>query len=388
MQTSFRHLQQVGLCIGELWHQTKHLPPERMIANSVAHSQSEFPMDDKYWRRHSLPKHCRTAFLVLLIIMVGMGYCIDHRFSFESLPSAGRKSPHCLYCKKKGKNPSKNPHCGGLFEPEAAYQECSNLIPIVQNDTGSKQHDCFTMMLVGLRVMAAELKGKIAIVGGTALEWYRSCTLGINDHDIDIGLFPEQWQEFLKMKNIVLREKILGSLREAKRHDLVAVVDKGFWPQRVRPEYFEAQSRLVPAKVYLPFPSSGANMKARCALDIWVLHRNGSHMARYGPRWRRAWVTKVRPLHLIVLEGVTVYAQFPMQEYMLDEFGPSWATPVNWSTWNFESKANPSRRMPTREMTNTMFTDCPGYHGMNDVSKQLITNGSTDARFNHLGESR
>merc|ERR1740121_836654 len=137
-----------------------------------------------------------------------------------------------------------------------------------------------------------------------------------------------------------------------------------YFPKAFRVEWFRTQGRILPAKTYLRL-FEGWPVTSQCDLDIWVLHQNGTHMARYLPGWNppRAWVSKLRPLHAIKWEGISMYAPFPAEAAIKEEFGGTWATPIDYTTWHHNStkdnRAHPSRTS-SNEMKDTVFVDC-GY---------------------------
>merc|ERR1712107_732578 len=120
-------------------------------------------------------------------------------------------------------------------------------------------------------------------------------------------------------------------------------------------EFIKAQGRILPAKAFL-------YLMPGCDLDIWVLHHNHTHMARYLPSWRppRAWIAKLRLLHPIEWERIRMYAPFPVEEHILEEFGETWATPIEYRTWHDKTKDYSALRTPINAMKDTVFIDC-GY---------------------------
>eukprot|EP00746_Dinoflagellata_sp_MGD_P023405 gnl/MRDRNA2_/MRDRNA2_154816_c0_seq1.p1 gnl/MRDRNA2_/MRDRNA2_154816_c0~~gnl/MRDRNA2_/MRDRNA2_154816_c0_seq1.p1 ORF type:complete len:328 (-),score=26.05 gnl/MRDRNA2_/MRDRNA2_154816_c0_seq1:207-1112(-) len=265
----------------------------------------------------------------------------------------------------------------------ADKQECSNAIPITEyykkpNYKRTVSDDCRLMMLASLRAMTEELEWKLIPLHGSFLEWYRSCDLGIFDHDLDIGLFVEQFNAIQCPECIrQLTRRISYNLQRANRSDLAEMfeqVSEGHWWQA---EYIAAQSKVMPAKVYLRLlpkydkahPGRGYQS---CDLDLHVLHHNGTHMARYLPRWGRVWISYLRPLHPIDWVGVDAYAPFPVKDAIEEEFGAGWAVPVEYGTWHNKDTSNSARRTPFTEMIDTVFTDC-GHRELNKNTRKMVT---------------
>eukprot|EP00746_Dinoflagellata_sp_MGD_P053570 gnl/MRDRNA2_/MRDRNA2_235506_c0_seq1.p1 gnl/MRDRNA2_/MRDRNA2_235506_c0~~gnl/MRDRNA2_/MRDRNA2_235506_c0_seq1.p1 ORF type:complete len:298 (-),score=28.01 gnl/MRDRNA2_/MRDRNA2_235506_c0_seq1:86-886(-) len=257
-----------------------------------------------------------------------------------------------------------------------ATQKCPKVRPI-RRGSHKMSDDCRLMMLASLQAMTEELAGKFFLVGGSFLQWSRSCTFGVFDNYLNIGVFVEQW-DVLKCWNCIkkLNDRMKSYLLTANRPDLAASVKKALGPQVWYPEYIEAKGRVMPVNVHLQLLGNET-----CRLAMWILHQNGTHMTRYSPTRGRAWVSKLRPLRPIVLERIGMYAPFPVEDAVEEEFGPLLvedAIEEEFGTGRvdklaaFEKSTMQWHWTPLSEMKDTVFTDC-GFSRLSKLTRGLIT---------------
>ena len=197
-------------------------------------------------------------------------------------------------------------------------------------DAPTPHNDCGILRGAFMEALIADVQdggGVAMLVHGSLLGWYRECSLVLkNDHDIDVGLSPRDWNQ-LSLHHVHWRA--IGLL--VSRMHLWLAVRLWFTGINPRTLYIEARGATLPAKIYFGFSSDTWPLNGcdDSHIDIFVQHSDGSHIREFRPDWGRAHVFTRHPLQKVqVWDNLEMYAPTPCGESLAERFGPSWATPV------------------------------------------------------------
>lgn len=156
--------------------------------------------------------------------------------------------------------------------------------------------------------------GRVMLVAGTALAWYRNCKTFKHDHDVDVALFPEDFQTVFpaKKKELAVAMKDCG-----------LEVPEGFDGSEGFVESLREDGVTFPAKFII---LDGTARSWAPMLDVHVMHSNSSHFLYYIPhsgiggpdrtlseaRKRQHPRTQYQK---VTFHGVEVYAPYPAERY-------------------------------------------------------------------------